>query len=82
MRSKLLYLGQSLEDDLAGLIGCGVPIGERAFAEFLVHFVDGAHELRVVRLVEQIGLMLFLGGQAREVESWRVRGLTQPGAGQ
>ena len=65
-RSKLLHLRHPLEGDLAGLIGRGIAVDQRAFAEFLVHGIDGAHELRVPGLVEQVRLMLLLGSQARE----------------
>ena len=59
--SKLLHLRHPLEGDLARLIGSCVPVNERAFSKFLVHRVDRLHELGVLGLVEEVGLMLLLG---------------------
>jgi hypothetical protein len=54
-----------LEGDLAGLSGPGIPIDEHDFAELLVHFIDGAHELREIGLTGQAGASPG-GGQTRE----------------
>jgi hypothetical protein len=58
---KLLRFRPSLERDLAGLIGRGIRIDERAVAELLVHFIVGTHELRVLGPIKQVKLARFLG---------------------
>ena len=63
LTSKLLDLRHSLESDLAGLIGGGIAVDERAFPELLVHGINCAHELGIPWLGEQVGLMLLLGSQ-------------------
>jgi hypothetical protein len=68
-----LHLRHPLEGDLARLVGSGIPVHECAFPELLVHFVDGADELCVLGLVEQIRLMLLLGCQAGEGDAYAQR---------
>jgi hypothetical protein len=62
-----------LEGDLAGLSGPGIPIDEHDFAELLVHFIDGAHELRELGLIKQVRLVLLLGGAAKPASATPTR---------
>ena len=70
---ELLHLRNSLESDLAGLIGGRSTVDNRTFAKLRVHFINGHHQPSVARLVEQVRLMGLLGEPAPRAQRRRVR---------